>query len=198
VVGISSTYVPPTPSIPPAGSTDETINHANTTLPPGSYGNISVSGGNTLTLTAPGVYNINCINLSGNSTLQISPATAQVIVNVVGTSCSGNAPIDLSGGAVANTSGKAANLMFNYAGTQQVKLSGGSSTYTVVDAPNAIAKFTGGADFYGAVIVKTIDDSGGTNLHFDKALTVSTSPSTTTYSSITSSYNTIGFRSLQY
>jgi hypothetical protein len=196
VVGIS-TYVVPVPSIPPAGSTDKTI-HSATTLAPGSYRNISVSGGNTLTLTAPGTYNINCISLSGNSTLQISPANKQVVINVTGNSCTANSPIDLSGGSVANTSGVAANLMINYAGNQQVKLSGGSATYMVVDAPNAGAKFSGGSNFYGAVITSTIDDSGGTSLHFDTALTTAPSATTTTASTFNSSYQTIGFKSLPY
>ena len=192
------TYTPPVPTIPAPGTADETI-HANTTLVPGSYHDIKVSSsGTVLTLTGPGVYNINCISLSGNSILQISPATTQVVVNVTGNGCTSNAPIDLSGGSVANTSGIAANLMFNYAGNQTVKLTGGSSTYMVVNAPNASAQMTGGSDFFGAVITSTLTDSGGTNLHFDDALTVSTSPATTTYSSVTSSYNTLGFRTLQY
>ena len=68
----------------------------------------------------------------------------------------------------------------------------------VVNAPNAIATLSGGSDYFGAIVVNTITDTGGTNLHFDNALTVSTSPSTTTYSSVTSSYQTIAFRSLPY
>jgi len=57
---------------------------------------------------------------------------------------------------------------------------------------------TGGSDFYGAIIASTLTDTGGTNLHFDNALTVSSSPPVITYSSVTSSYTTLGFRQLQY
>lgn len=191
-----ATYVPPVPTIPAPGAANETI-HSNTTLPPGSYSNIKISS-STLTLTAPGVYNINCISMTGNSTLVISPPTAQVVVNVTGNSCTANAPIDLSGGAVSNTSGLAANLLFNYAGTQTVKLTGGSGAFMAVNAPNAAVALSGGSDFYGAIIASTVTDTGGVNLHFDNALTVSTSPATTTYTSVTSSYQTLAFRSLPY
>jgi Tfp pilus assembly protein PilX len=119
-----SPYTPPVPTIPAPGVANETI-HGNTTLVPGSYNNIKVSSsGTVLTLTGPGVYNINCISLSGNSVLAISPASTQVVLNVTGNSCTSNAPVDLSGGTVTNTSGFAANLTVNYAGTQQVKLTG--------------------------------------------------------------------------
>jgi hypothetical protein len=195
VVGISS-YTPPVPTIPLPGTTDVTVS-GNQTLVPGAYRNITVSGV-TLTLTAPGVYNINCIRLSGGAILNISPSTQQVVLNVTGTSCSGSTPIDFSGGSVANTSGIAANLLVNYAGTQQVKLSGGSSTYIVANVPNAAAVLSGGSNLFGAIVAKTINDSGGTSLHFDTALATAPSSSTTTSPTFNSSYQTIGLRSLPY
>jgi len=195
VVAIGS-YTPPVPSIPAAGTAD--VTNPSTPLAPGSYHNIKITGGSTLTLTAPGTFNINCITMSGNSILQISPATKQVVINVTGTSCSGNAPIDLSGGTVSNSSGIASNLMINYAGTQQVKLSGGSSTYMVVNAPNAAATLSGGSDFYGAIVTSTISDTGGTNLHFDNALKTAPTSSTTTASTFSSSYTTLSLRSVPY
>jgi Tfp pilus assembly protein PilX len=197
VVAISA-YTPPVPSIPPAGTTNESVS-STVTLTPGSYGNISVSTPHgVLTLTAPGVYNINCLSVGSNSTLQISPATAQVVLNVTGSSCSGGSPVSLSANSVTNSSGVAANMMINYAGTGTITITGGASAYYVLNAPNAPVTIHGGSDLYGAVVATSIDDSGGVNLHFDNALTVSSSPATTTYSSITSSYNTIGFRTLPY
>jgi hypothetical protein len=84
----------------------------------------------------------------------------------------------------------AANLIFNYAGTPAVKLSGGSASYMVANTPNAAVTFSGGSDLYGAILGKTINDSGGTSLHFDTALTSS--------STVSSSYQPLGFRSLPY
>ena len=123
---------------------------------------------------------------------------SQVVLNVTGTSCSGSTPIDFSGGSVANISGIAANLLVNYAGTQQVKLSGGSATYIVANVPNAAAILSGGSNLYGAIVAKTINDSGGASLHFDNALTTAPSSGTTTSSTFNSSYSTLSFRSVPY
>jgi hypothetical protein len=198
LLGISS-YTPPVPTIPPAGAANESSKSA-LTLVPGSYGNISMSTPKgILTLTAPGVYNVDCLSLGSNSTLQISPATAQVVINVTGDSACGGTPISFSSNAnINNSSGIAANLMINYAGTQSISIVGGPQAYFVLNAPLAALTLNGGSDIYGALIAATIDDHGGVNLHFDTALTVSSDPSVTTYSSVTSNYNTIAFRSLPY
>jgi hypothetical protein len=170
VAGISA-YSPPVPSIPAAGTANVSLSgSASQTLAAGSYNNISLSGGSSLTLTAPGTFNINCLKLSGGSTLTISPSTQQVVLNVTGTSCSGNAPIDFSGGSMSNSSGIAANFLINYAGTQSIKLTGGPDTYIAVNAPNAAISLSGGTDLFGAIIGNTINVSGGVQLHFDTAL----------------------------
>jgi hypothetical protein len=193
-----SPYVPVVPVIPAPGTANESISSA-VTLVPGSYDNISVSTPHgILTLTGPGVYNIDCLSVGSNSTVQISPATTQVVINVTGDSACGGTPISLSSNSVSNTSGIAANLQINYAGTQTVTVTGGASAYYVLNAPNAPVTIHGGSDLYGAIIANTIDDSGGVNLHFDTALTVSSSPAITTYSALTSSYSTLGFKTLQY
>ena len=190
VTAMAAPYNPPVPTIPAAGATNETYG-SNATLPPGSYHNVTVSGnGVTLTLTAPGTYNVNCITLSGGAILSISPATSQAVINVTGTSCSGSTPIDFSGGSVANTSGIAGNFVVNYAGTSNVKLSGGSASYIVANTPNAAVTLSGGSSLYGAIIGKTIVDSGGTSLHFDNALTSASTAS--------SSYQTLSFKALPY
>ncbi len=68
----------------------------------------------------------------------------------------------------------------------------------VVNAPNAAAKLSGGSDYFGAIVTSTIDDSGGTSLHFDTTLTTAPSSATTTASTYSSSYLGIGLRSLPY
>ena len=145
-----------------------------------------------------GIYNINCLSMAGGSTLKATPVTAQVVVNVTGTSCEGDVISITDNSVINNTSGIAGNLIFNYAGTGTMKLAGGSTSYFVVNAPNSAVTIHGGSDLYGAVVANSIDDIGGVNLHFDNALTVSTSPATITYSSVTSSYQTLAFRSLPY
>ena len=134
-------------------------------LAPGYYGNISLSGGATLHLAA-GTYDINSIGLSGNSTLVID--SGPVILNVAGQSVT--TPIDFSGGAVTNAAMDPSKFQIQYAGTGTVKLTGGAQTSALVYAPNANVLFTGGTDWYGAVIAGTLDDSGGTAIHYDRHL----------------------------
>lgn len=170
LLGISA-YNPAVPSIPAAGTTNVSLSGAKReTLAGGSYGNISLSGASSLTLAAPGTFNINCLQLSGGTTLTISPATEPVVLNVSGTSCSGNTPVNFSGGSMENPSGIASNFQINYAGTGKINLSGGASTYLVVNAPNAAVTLSGGSDLFGAIIGNTIAISGGVSLHFDSAL----------------------------
>ena len=186
LTSLSSPYTPATPSVPPAGSTTENLS-SNTSLMVGNYGDITESGGKTLTL-APGTYDINSITLSGGSSLVISPPGA-IVLNVSGTGgCCSSKPINFSGGSITNTSGIASNVEINYAGTGQVNLSGGSASYAVVDSPNAQIVFSGGSNFYGSVVGATINDSGGTALHYDTAL----SGGSTTF------YAELSFRELPY
>jgi type IV pilus assembly PilX-like protein len=134
-----------------------------------SLGDINLDGGATVTL-GPGIYNINSLSLNGNSVININPGNPPqaIILNVTGANQA--TPIDFTGGSLTNSSLNPAILRINYAGTGQIKLAGGASAAGVVNAPNAALKFTGGADWYGAVIGKTVDDSGGTAIHYDRHL----------------------------
>jgi hypothetical protein len=61
-----------------------------------------------------------------------------------------------------------------YAGTGSVNLSGGTQTAAVVYAPNAPINMSGGSNWYGSVIGSTFDDSGGTSVYYDRALSGAT------------------------
>jgi hypothetical protein len=157
-----SVSTPPVPNpLPPT-----TSNNNPTSLVPGTYGNINLTGQTALTLS-PGVYNINSISIGGQATVSISPAGA-VVINVAG---QGQAtPVDLEGGGVVNPTAVAGNFQINYAGSGAMKVAGGAGAYAVIDAPNASLKFTGGSNFYGSAIAASVDDGGGTALHFDTTL----------------------------
>lgn len=157
---------PPVPAISPVPPTTNQNYSANTTLPPGNYGNVNMSGGKILTFS-PGTYNLNSLVLSGNSQLQISPP-GQVILNIEGAGVS--QALDLSGGTIANTSDTPLNLQIYYGGTDAIDLSGGSGSYAVVYAPNAPITISGGGDWYGALLSKSFTDSGGSAVHFDRSL----------------------------
>jgi len=140
---------------------------ANASLAPGSYGNITVSNGKTLTLS-PGTYNINSMTLSGGSIVTVSPA-GQVILNVAGNSSS--QPINFSGGAIANPSAIPMQFQVIYGGSNGITLSGGSGSYVVLYAPKAPVTLSGGSAWYGAMVVSTLNNSASP-MHYDRHLAV--------------------------
>ena len=136
------------------------------TLPPGNYGNVTVGFNATLTLS-PGTYNINSLKVAGNSVLTVNPP-GQVILNVAGNKVS--QAIDFTGGSLSNPSGIPLNFQLIYGGNLPVVVSGGSAAYAVLYAPNAAASLHGGSDWFGAMVVGTLDDAGGVALHYDRSL----------------------------
>ncbi len=78
--------------------------------------------------------------------------------------------VDLGGGTITNTTGVPLNMQINYAGTQPIALSGGSGCYAVVYAPNSPISISGGGDWYGALLGASFTDSGGSAIHYDRAL----------------------------
>ena len=164
-VRLLSPPVLPTPAAVSPGSQDYNVS-SNLALPPGSYGRIAVSGGATLTLSA-GTYTINSLALSGGSVLA-TPPSGQVIVNLAGVKVP--QPVNMSGGTLQNLSGIPLNFQLIYGGSQSIVLSGGTMAYGVIYAPEAGVKLSGGGEWFGAMTVKTLDNSGGTPLHYDRAL----------------------------
>jgi Tfp pilus assembly protein PilX len=138
------------------------------TIPPGSYGDLNISGGANVHLSA-GAYNINSLTESGGSTIIID--SGPVILNVAGNGINSNSKaVDLSGGSVTNASLLPTNFQIMYAGTAKVALSGGGQASGLVYAPNSSLAFSGGSNWYGAVIGGIITDTGGTAIHYDRRL----------------------------
>jgi Tfp pilus assembly protein PilX len=138
------------------------------TLTPGSYGNISVSGGKTVHLTA-GTYTVNSFTLSGGSTVVVD--SGPVIINIAGNSLApAGLALDFGAGNISNTTGVPANLQVIYGGSHPISISGAAGASLVLDAPNAQLTLTGGGDLYGAFIALTIDDTSGSSVHYDRSL----------------------------
>jgi hypothetical protein len=153
---------PPIPTTP----TGNVVYTSDTTLAPGTYADLKVTGNSTLTLTA-GTYNVNSLDVASGSTILIQ--SGPVVFNVAGVGVT--EPITFTGtSTVVNTSYDASNFLINYGGSGNVKLTGGTSYCTMVYAPEANITFAGGNDFYGSVIGKVIKDTGGAHLHFDRRL----------------------------
>ena len=185
-----------------------TTDESSGTLVPGNYRNISVGSHGSITLTAPGTYNIACLTLDSFGAINISPPNKSITLNISGTGCASN-PISFNSHATLNnctlTSGScsapgvASNFIINYAGTGTLSMNGGPGGYAILNAPNAAIVLAGGADWYGTIMASTINDQGGTNLHFDAAdTTISEAAASTALSNATGSYNTLSFRSLAY
>jgi hypothetical protein len=160
----------------PAGVANCTASANGATITPPSptsvetLGNITLNGNAVLHLRA-GTYVINSLTQAGNS--QIVVDSGPVIVQVAGKDGTGGnlaTPMTITGNGISNPTYSPNNLEFIYGGSGEVKLSGGDTTSALVYAPNAVATFSGGADLYGAVIVKQVTATGGAVIHYDHHL----------------------------
>lgn len=182
LVGLTAPYSPPVPPAPnPLPPTTNTTIHSNTTLTPGSYGNLSITGGATVTLPGgtannPAVYTVNSLSMAGGATLNV---TGPVVINIAGTGQTD--VLDMTGGGFSNTTNVATNLVINYGGSGSITMAGGADAYAVLNAPNAAVSFHGGSNFYGQVLANTIDDHGGTNFYWDQAANVQPPPTNPLY-----------------
>jgi hypothetical protein len=169
LVPLAQAVTPPVPQAPnPLPPTSSYNANGQTLLNGASVGNVTVNGGATITLGAPGVTStitVNSIKLSGNSTLVV---LGTVILNVAGTSQT--SPIDLTGGTVTNASLDPSTFQIRYGGSGSVKASGGTKTAAVLNMPQASVSLSGGTSFYGAIIGNDITVSGGATIHYDKHL----------------------------
>ena len=130
-----------------------------------TLGNVDLAAKAQLHLNA-GIYVVNSLKMVGNSKLIID--SGPVIFKVVGTD--ETTPIDLTGGSVSNPTYKPSDLQFIYGGTGNVRVAGGAEAAELIYAPNANTAITGNADFYGSVVTGILSDTGGTSIHYDRAL----------------------------
>jgi len=161
-VGITPGLFPTPPPPNPTPPTTNVTYSKNTTLPPGTYGNINVTGG-TLTLS-PGVYNMNSLSASGQANITVK-GVGQVVLNIRG---AGGTAFSFAGQSITNGSNIPYDFLVNYAGTDPITLGGQNASYLMVNAPNAQVNVAGQGDTYGSIIANTINYSGNGNWHFDK------------------------------
>ncbi len=179
IAGLASPYTPPVPPIPNPLPPQTSVTYKNTTLTPGSYGNVTMKGTVTLTggtVASPAVYTINSLTLNGSATLQI---TGPVIINLAGQPSLATV-LDMTGGGFSNSTYVPSDFVINYGGSGSMIVTGGTDAYAVINAPNAAITFRGGSNFYGEAIGNTIDDQGGTNFYWDTSL-ISPPPNTNSF-----------------
>lgn len=134
-------------------------------------GNVTVQANKVLRLSA-GTYIINSLNLNSNS--QIIIESGPVTIHVAGKTATGtdiSVPIDLTTGVDLMTpTYDASQLQFIYAGTGTLRMRGGAEAAMLVYAPNGKVDLAGGADYYGALIARTVEVTGSAAIHYDRAL----------------------------
>jgi hypothetical protein len=169
-MGSAKSFANPVYTNPSPALTTNTGYSSDVSLPPGNYGNVTMSGGNTLTLS-PGTYNFNSLKLSGGSAITVSPA-GNVVLEIAGAGPPSKA-LDFSGGSIANGTAAPATFQIVYAGSADIVLSGGSNSSALVYAPNSDITMSGSSPWFGSIIGKSYNSSGGSAVHYDRSLSTS-------------------------
>lgn len=173
-VNVFPTVVPltaPTPSStpPPPYSNVKVTNGQTRTLAPGTYGDVTVSGGTLVLQSGTYVFaaaksSTGSILVKGGGIVEVAPGATNVRVFFSGS-------WDSQGGAIINPTGKAANLVFIGAPTvASVTLVGGTDATYGFYASTADIKITGGSDINGGLVGASIKITSNTNIHFDAGL----------------------------
>jgi hypothetical protein len=138
-------------------------------LIPGFYGNISISRSNVVHLTA-GPYSINSLNLTGGAQIVID--SGPVVLKLAGQSLGAAPVMAMTGGAViSNSTQSAKDLEILYAGSADIRFTGGAGSYGVVYAPKADVFVNGGSDWFGSIVGRTVNaGDAGIQFHYDRSL----------------------------
>lgn len=155
--------------------------------PTGTPSSISLQSNNTQTISAPGNYYYSSISLKANSALNITAngvvnvfidgdfnLEGQAVTSIVSTArvsiyITGN--MNAAGGGIVNQGVPPNLLIYSSAtGNNQMSIAGSNDFRGAVYAPLTDVKLSGGADFFGAVRGKTVNDVGNTDFHYDEAL----------------------------
>jgi len=135
-----------------------------------TLGNMKLTGGAEVHLNA-GTYVVNSLDFAGGSQIVID--TGPVIFQIAGKDGGGGdlaTPVKMVGNTVSNDTYDPTNLQLFYAGSGDLQMAGGAEAAALVYAPNATASFSGGFDFYGAVVVNQLTATGGSTIHYDRNL----------------------------
>ncbi len=137
-----------------------------------------------------GTYYVNSFTASGGANVTIASGPVILVINPnynptipngawpndKNPNCSNNignppfCPFDVQGGSSIVNNLSPAMFEIEYGGTSNIVLSGGSHAAGVVYAPSAAVTITGGSPWSGGIIGKTIDNEGGSAIHYDTAL----------------------------
>ena len=119
-------------------------------------------------------YYFSSVTIGGGSTLSFGSA-AHTDIYVSNT-------LDTGGGAIVNTSANSTKVSIWACGTSTSnwRLTGGTSAYFSVYAPTHDIVVSGAGNLYGAVVSRAYTASGGSAVHYDKALATMRTPAINT------------------
>jgi hypothetical protein len=156
--------------LPPVDTSVVKLVNNNLLLPPIKKGNnfvspLSANGDFTLDGTVkydmpPGTYYFRNMTLSGQSTLNISGSTKIYIT--------GN--LYRGGGTYVNNNTQLANNLQLYMTGGTAKITSDNNFYGVLYAPNTAVELAGSADYFGAIVGKTLIATGSGCAHYDESL----------------------------
>jgi Tfp pilus assembly protein PilX len=175
------TTPPVVPAVQPCGTfTPSSVVSSHITGTGWSYsqttGDFSLPANKTITLAPLGTGQYYCFHtLSISGTFTINSSTDPVIISLTG------GMSVTSQGSIANSTSKAVQFQMlssvtctgsctPSAPTNSIQISGGSDAYLYIYAPRTQIVASGGANLFGALLGNDLQVSGGSRLHYDKAL----------------------------
>lgn len=127
-------------------------------------GTVRISGSKTITLQAPGDYIASKLQISGGAKIVIS-GTGPVRIFVRGATSS----IGISGNGIVNN-GRPQDLQIYYNGGASTSISGNASFNGILYAPNSQVRIVGNGNIYGSIAAGSINVTGNSQFHYDRAL----------------------------
>jgi Flp pilus assembly protein TadG len=130
--------------------------------PVDSRRNFLIDGGADYTIQ-PGTYYLNNFSITGNSKLRFAGPTTIYLTG----------SLDTAGGDVFNNTQVPGNVQIMMTGST-ARVAARVDFHGVIYAPNTAVTVDGGADWFGAVVGKTLTATGNTQFHYDEDLDLAT------------------------
>lgn len=166
------------PACPAGYAATCTVNGSNIVFTPSGatpvlLGNVTINGGQTVVLKA-GTYHVNSMTIAGGGRIVVDASSGGQVNIILAGQGGGQRVFDVTGNGIANGTWDPSLLRIQYHGTKELQFDGNGDTAAIIYAPNAQARMAGTADFYGSVIMRTVNSVGTAGLHYDRRLQRST------------------------
>ncbi len=136
---------------------------------------LSVAPGNDVVVRITAPSGASGVSITGNASIQVLAGSTLEMYT--------ESNVSIAGGGIANSNDPAAFQLWSTrpsgaTGTQSISVSGNGQLSAIVYAPNADVTMNGGGssgNVYGAVVADTISVTGGSDFHYDEALSAMSS-----------------------